>query len=125
MPSFATATVAVMVAAAALTGCGGDGYGQSPTTPGTVVPPVTDGRTITTSAQTFGPAALTVKVGDAVTFAFGQVAHNVFFDVAAGAPANIEGENAGVTVTRVFTTAGSYHYNCHIHAGMQGTVLVN
>jgi plastocyanin len=107
------------LAAAALVACGG-GYGQSPTTP------VGDnGRTVTASASlAFGPATLQVHVGDVVTFSFAQVPHNVFFDVVAGAPADIQGNNASVSVTRTFTTAGTYHYNCHIHPGMQGTVQV-
>jgi plastocyanin len=96
--------------------CGGSSY--APTSVGDV-------HTVTaTSARTFTPAALTVDAGTEVRFAFGTVAHNVFFDAVAGAPANIEGANANVSFTRTFATAGDYHYTCHIHAGMQGTVHV-
>jgi plastocyanin len=65
-----------------------------------------------------------VSAGQAVTFAFGSVAHNVFFDQQAGAPPAIDGQNAGVSIQRTFATAGNYHYTCHIHPGMQGTVVV-
>jgi len=107
--------VALVLLAAALAACGG-GYGSGgggPTDPG-------DGRTVTASnALRFGPATLTVHAGDVVTFAFGSIAHNV-----AGAPTDIAGTNANVSVQRTFTTAGNFHYPCHIHPGMQGTVVV-
>ena len=108
-------TFAVIVAAFLITACGG----SDSTSP----PP--SGPTITASSSlTFSPASLTVNAGDIVTFVFGSVGHNVFFDATAGAPANIEGTNANKSVTRTFATAGSFHYTCHIHAGMQGTVTV-
>jgi plastocyanin len=99
--------------------CGG-GYGSStgPIQGG-------DGRTIAaTPGLTFGPASLTVNAGDVVTFAFGSVAHNVFFDAQTGAPADIDGLNANVSITRTFATPGNYHYTCHIHPSMSGTVVV-
>jgi plastocyanin len=40
----------------------------------------------------------------------------------AGAPADIQDANA--MLTRVLASAGSYHYTCHIHSFMQGTVVV-
>ena len=107
---------AIAAAAAAMTACGGSD--RLPTAP-------PGGLTIAaTPSLTFAPASLTVSSGDVVTFAFSAVAHNVFYDAAAGAPANIEGSNVSVSVTRTFTSPGSYHYTCHIHAGMQGTVTV-
>jgi len=115
--------VGLTLIAAVLGACGGGGYGGGgggPTSP----PP--DGRTIAaTPALTFGPSSLTVDAGDVVTFAFGSVAHNVFFDgQQAGAPADIDGANANRSVQRTFTTAGTYQYTCHIHPSMQGTVVV-
>ena len=73
----------------------------------------------------FTPGTLTVNAGETVTFAFGGIGHNVFFDAQTGTPADIGGTNANVSVTRVFNTAGTYHYSCHIHPSMRGTVVVN
>jgi len=73
----------------------------------------------------FSPAQLMVAQGGTVTFAFGSVGHNVYFDNdPAGAPANIPGVNSNTNVDRVFGTSGVYTFNCHIHPGMHGTVTV-
>jgi plastocyanin len=114
--------LSTILAALTAAACGGSsgGYGgiSSP-------PPPTDPRTVTASASlAFAPAALTVSAGETVTFAFESVPHNVFFDPQTGTPANIDGSNANSSVARVFTTPGTYHYTCHIHPFMEGTVVV-
>ncbi len=109
----ATLTGALMAMA-----CGGDGYGTA------AAPPPPDNTIAATPSLTFTPATLRVNVGDAVTFAFGSVPHNVFFTPQAGAPADIAGNNANVSVSRTFATAGTYAYTCHIHPSMQATVEV-
>ena len=79
-----------------------------------------------TSLNTFTPANVAVGVGGTVTFTFGDVAHNVFFDNSpAGAPDAIAGTNANMSATRTFTTAGTFEFDCHIHPGMKGTVVVS
>ena len=100
--------------------CGG---GSSPTTP--INQPALAAEVGATPAIAFDPNTVTIKVGGTVTFDFGTVAHNVWFDnQPLGAPANITGTNANVTKTLTFTTAGTFVYNCHLHAGMHGTVVV-
>ena len=110
-------TLAFLVAVIAA--CGSSGGSTAPP------PPPGNGRTIdATASLTFTPTSLTVNAGDTVVFAFGSVAHNVFFSAQTGAPQNIGGSNANVSVSRIFTTAGTYHYACGIHPFMQGTVVV-
>ncbi|HKW10659.1 MAG TPA: plastocyanin/azurin family copper-binding protein [Gemmatimonadaceae bacterium] len=111
-------TILAALTTAACGGSGGYGGISSP-------PPPTDPRTVTATASlAFAPATLTVSAGDAVTFAFQGVPHNVFFDAQTGTPANIDGSNTNSSITRVFTTPGTYHYTCHIHPFMEGTVVV-
>jgi plastocyanin len=77
-----------------------------------------------TPAIAFNPTPVNIAQGGTVTFAFGSVAHNVYFDAAAGAPADIPGSNASANISRTFMTPGTYVYNCHIHPGMTGTIVV-
>jgi plastocyanin len=78
-----------------------------------------------TPSITFAPNTVNLLVGGTVTFAFGSVEHTVFFDNAsAGSPANIGAPSANKSVTLTFGTKGTYVYNCHIHPGMSGRVVV-
>ena len=88
-------------------------------------PPPASGTVDATPNLTFNPSPLNIVAGGTATFAFGSVAHNVFFDGATGAPADIPGVNANTSVTRAFTTPGTYVYTCHIHPGMTGRIVVS
>lgn len=115
----AGACVTALTALVLLLGCGGA------TGPSDHETPPTDPRTVAvTPSLAFLPASLTVTTGDTVTFEFGGVAHDVFFDAQSGAPDDIPGSNASISIRRVFSTAGTYTYTCHIHPFMHGTVVV-
>jgi plastocyanin len=109
--------------------CGGGNAGYSPTSPsvnngsGTSVTPAAN-QVLATAGLAFTPASLSVAAGTTVTFTFESVQHDVVFDDASGAPANIN-PTAGTSVTRAFATRGAYGYQCTIHSGMRGTVTVN
>ena len=108
----------------ALAGCGegtgpyGGGNNQNP-------PPPPANTVNATASLAFSPASLTISPGETVTFAFGSVAHNVFFDAPdAATPTDIPGNNSNKSVQRTFSTAGTYRYHCTIHPTMTGTVTV-
>jgi plastocyanin len=112
--------IVALVVASTAWGCSSSSYASGPS----ATPPAQSNRVDALPSLAFNPGAITVHVGDTVTFAFGSVAHNVFFDRVAGAPADITGSNANTSAARVFTAAGQYAYECHIHPGMRGTVNV-
>jgi plastocyanin len=72
----------------------------------------------------FAPESVTVTDPVVVTWTNDTgVLHNVTFAPATGAPANIPSYSSG-SVARNFSTAGTFQYQCTIHAGMRGQVIV-
>ncbi len=132
MPHARRPTATLVIAAWIATACsGGGGSGGSPggatSRPGSTptAPPGPQANTVTaTTSITFNPSVLTVPRGTTVTFTFESVGHNVFFDTQAGAPANIPEVLSNTSVARTFAAAGSFGYECHVHPGMRGTVVV-
>ncbi len=100
--------------------CGGDG---APT------PPTSKNKTVDvfTISVAFSPNFLQINQGDTVRFNIVPAAngegHDVTFDKTSGAPANIP-VTLNAAISRVFTTKGSFHYNCFVHPGMSGDVVV-
>jgi plastocyanin len=72
---------------------------------------------------TFSPSSVDIAVGGVVTWTFATL-HNVTFNVAAGAPANIPDTGSG-TASATFSRAGTFDYQCTIHPGMSGVVIVH
>ncbi len=72
----------------------------------------------------FNPTSVSVAAGGTVTWNWNSsgVVHNVTF-LTAGAPANIGNRNSG-SDSRVFSSAGTFNYECTIHSGMTGSVMV-
>ena len=86
--------------------------------------PLTGAVTAGNATQTFTPPSIDIADGGTVTWTFGALTHNVTFDGTAGAPSNI----ATITnsmVPRTFSTPGTFNYNCTVHPGMSGTVIVH
>jgi plastocyanin len=80
--------------------------------------------TVSTQNDQFNPGTVTIGRPGVVTWNFvGITVHNVTFGSAPGAPSNIS-DTYGQTVNRSFNTAGTFSYNCTIHAGMSGQVVV-
>jgi plastocyanin len=84
-----------------------------------------DGNSVAmTSSNTFSPSSVTIAATEAVTWTNGSgTAHNVTFGQVTGAPANVPDFTNG-SQSRTFPTAGTFPYQCTIHAGMTGQVIV-
>jgi len=121
------AAVFALAAVATAAACGGSSNAGT-TDPVPPIPPGPPAATATVAATpslAVTPNTVTIAVGGTVTMDFGSVAHNVFFDNApAGAPANITAATSDKSMTLTFNQAGTFEYNCHIHPGMRGTVVV-
>ncbi|HEU4721759.1 MAG TPA: plastocyanin/azurin family copper-binding protein [Gemmatimonadaceae bacterium] len=109
-----TASVGMLAAAAA---CGG----SEPTSPGPT-PGGTTTAVVSTPGNTFSPPFLTIALGASVRFEIRGNPHNVIFSTA-GAPANIN-VVSNTDVTRTFATRGTFPYDCTVHPGMSGEIIV-
>jgi plastocyanin len=115
------AFVALSVVLSVTSSCGGSDGPSSP--------PVTTNKSydVFTLPSAFSPNTLQIAPGDTVRFSISPApngeGHDVTFDAKAGAPANIKVTLSG-TIPRVFTTRGTFHYNCFVHPGMSGDVVV-
>jgi plastocyanin len=76
-----------------------------------------------TDSRIFTPVSVTISTGGTVKWSnTGQLPHTVTFD---SGPAFDQQLPAGQTVSRTFTTAGTFNYHCSIHGpSMHGTVIV-
>lgn len=80
-------------------------------------------QAVAISGFAFSPSAVTVSVGDTVTWTNSDaVVHTATADDASWDAGNIAA--GGGTGAVVFTTAGSFPYHCSIHSQMTGTVTV-
>lgn len=90
--------------------------------------------TVSMFPQSFSPVSLVLARGGVVTFDFPiDIDHNVIFPkqangqpVVPGAPADIPtaSANRGKKITRTFATTGTFTYDCTVHPGMTGEVIV-
>jgi plastocyanin len=71
----------------------------------------------------FTPTTVAIQAGGSVTWTFGGLGHTVTFVTASGAPTSIA-ETYSTAVSRTFITPGNFTYNCTIHAGMTGKIVV-
>ncbi len=77
-----------------------------------------------TPGNTFSPFSATIPVGGTVRFNISGTPHNVIFGkTPAGAPADVNVVD-NIAVSRMFTTRGTFLYDCTVHPGMSGQVVV-
>ena len=77
---------------------------------------------VSTVGNSFSPVSVDITINGTVGFTFAAL-HNVTFGGGA-APANIPNTSSG-TVSRTFTAVGTFNYQCTLHGGMSGTVIVH
>lgn len=86
---------------------------------GTTTAPATASDTVRVVDNAFEPATTEVTAGDTVTWTWeGRTPHNVVGD---GFDSGIQDEG---TFSHTFEDAGTYDYECTLHAGMTGSVTV-
>jgi plastocyanin len=99
-------------------GCGSDaGVTPSDTTAAAMV------ADVFTPGNVFSPFNTSIKVGGSVRFNISGDSHNVIFGKVAGAPADVNVVK-DVVASRTFNTRGTYPYDCTVHPGMSGRIVV-
>jgi len=102
-------------------GCGSDG--------GTTTPPTSGNKTVDvfTLSSAFSPNFVQIAQGDTVRFTIRPAqngeGHDVTFNATPGAPPNIK-VTLNAVIPLVFSTKGTFHYNCFVHPGMSGDIVV-
>jgi plastocyanin len=81
------------------------------------------GAIVTMPGNSFIPFEVTIRTGEPVFFEFPQFIHNVIFERKAGAPQDIP-QTSNVTISRTFGMTGRFAYDCTLHPGMSGAVVV-
>jgi len=131
MPMSRSLAVAALMIFAACSG-GSTGYGGNPPPPPPPQPPPpppppAGGRstTITVDNNSFSPNPDTMAAGT-VTFrwATGAVTHNVTWLTGPSTPTNSGDRQAGSADYTTPVQQGTYTFRCTIHAGMDGTLVV-
>ena len=90
-----------------------------------VTPPSPSSATVvTTTGSSFSPATINVAVGAAVTWRISGNTHNVTFGSSKPAEGNVPNTASGGSATRTFPNSGTYTYECSLHSGMTGQVIV-
>ena len=82
--------------------------------------------TVVTLPATFVPNIVNITVGQSVTFVIGgQYSHNVIFKTTnpPGSPADIQ-EVTNRVFARTFSARGTFNFDCTIHPGMSGQIVV-
>jgi plastocyanin len=108
-----------------LAACGGSGTASQTTAAAkaTITAPPIAAAKVSVQDNTFKPGTIHAKVGDTITWTNdGAVAHTV--TATDGANFDSGTLEPGKTFSFAADKAGTIHYVCNFHAGMQGTIEV-
>lgn len=124
MPSIRSLLLGAALVLGSLACGGGGGDGPTGPGPGPGPGPNPSPNTVTLGPSTFSPTSITIQTGGTVTWSnTSGILHNVTFNPATGAPANVGNHSSGSN-SRTFGTAGMFGYQCTLHGGMTGSVTV-
>ena len=76
------------------------------------------------TSNLFNPRDVTILAGGQVRWNFQSTPHTVIFQKVANVPPDIIEESSNKTENRTFAVPGTYLYECGIHEGMEGSVIV-
>jgi plastocyanin len=95
--------------------------GSSSSSHSSATVPANAGAVVDVKNIAFNPPTVTIKAGQTVAWKFddGSIAHNIV-----GEGFRSPDVSSGV-FTHTFGKAGDYKYDCTIHSGMNGDVIVN
>ena len=82
-----------------------------------------DDAVVSMPGFSFVPFTTEIERGETVTFDFPAEPHNVIFQNRTGAPQDIQA-TTNRSVSRRFDVAGDFPYDCTLHPGMSGQVVV-
>lgn len=111
------------------TGCSKDSTGTGGQSPGpTSPPPGSNNVEVSMGAASFNPASVQIPIGGSVTWRNATATAHTITPQNLGQPGtwanvNVPGES-GFTFTHRFNSAGTFEYECTVHAGMTGSVRV-
>jgi plastocyanin len=77
----------------------------------------------TPTLQDFSPSTLYIRKGGTVVFSIFGYDHNAIFEQKPGAPQDIPA-TTNRNVSRVFPVVGTFPYECRLHPGMNGEIIV-
>jgi plastocyanin len=109
-----------VVAAAVLSALAVSCSGSSSSSQSSATVPANVGAVVEAKNIAFSPPSVTIKAGQTVAWKFddGSIAHNV-----TGEGFRSADSSSGVFI-HTFGEAGDYKYDCTIHGGMNGEVIV-
>ena len=103
---------------------GGVTVGSAPTVVTVTASTFANSATVNaTAGLAFSPSSVDIAVGGIVTWIF-AITHNVTFSLVTGAPSDIPDTGSG-SASATFHIAGTFNYQCTIHPGMTGVVIVH